>query len=76
MPDIKLPPKELIFFAFIGGIVLSLLELANILASRQNIFDLYFWGGAFVAGLIGIVGLFVSQTKDIGGAISAGIMAP
>jgi len=76
MPEIKLPAKELILFAFIGGIVLSLLELANMLASHQNIFDLYFWGGMIIAGLIGVIGLLLSQTKDIGGAITAGIAAP
>jgi len=76
MAEIKLPPKELIFFAAVGGTVLPLLELANMLASRQNIFDPFFWGGAVVAVIIGVIALFVTQTRDIGGAISAGMMAP
>ncbi len=76
MPEIKLPQKELILFAFIGGIIISLLELTHMLANRENVFDPFFWGGAIVAGLIGVIGLLLSQTKDIGGAITAGMAAP
>ncbi len=67
MGQIKLPAKELIIAAYCGGIITSLLELANMLASRAHdeIFDPYFWVGALVAGIIGVLGLFVSQTKDI-----------
>ncbi len=78
MGQIKLPAKELIIAAFCGGIVTSLLELANMLASRAHdeIFDPYFWVGFIVAGIIGVLGLFVSQAKDLGGAITSGVAAP
>lgn len=76
MSPIKFPQKELIFFAFVGGIVLPLLELSHMLASRENALDPYFWAGMLVAGIIGIIGLFFSQTKDIGGAIATGMCAP
>lgn len=76
MSDIKLPPKELIIASFCGGITMSLLELMNMFAAHENVFDPYFWGGAFIAGLVGIIGLFVSRAKDIGGAITSGIAAP
>lgn len=72
----KLPPKELIIAAFCGGTVTSLFELANMLSSHENIIDIYFWAGALIAGIIGVLGLFVSQAKDIGGAITSGVAAP
>lgn len=76
MSSIKFPQKELIISAFCGGMILSLLELANMCAKHENIFDVYFYIGMFVAGVIGIFGLLLSQTKDIGGAITAGMAAP
>jgi hypothetical protein len=76
MANIKFPSKELIISAFLGGIVLSLLEMMNACFNHKNIFDLYFFGGMFFAGILGIFGLLVSQTRDIGGAVTAGIAAP
>jgi len=76
MAEIKLPAKELIISAFFGGMVLSVLELMNACFRHENIFDPYFFGGMAFAGLLGVFGLFISQTKDIGGAITAGIAAP
>jgi len=76
MSNIKLPSKELIIAAFCGGTVVSLLELMNMFASHDNVFDPYFWGGMITAGIIGVLGLFISQAKDIGGAITSGIAAP
>lgn len=76
MPEIKFPSKEIIICAFLGGIVVPLLELMNMFVSRENVLDPYFYGGMLIAGVIGIIGLLVSQVKDIGGAIAAGIAAP
>lgn len=76
MTNIKFPQKELLISAFCGGTILSFLELANMCVKHENIFDVYFYIGMFVAGIIGIFGLLLSQTKDIGGAITAGMAAP
>lgn len=76
MPEIKFPSKELILCAFLGGTAMSLLELMNMFVERENVLDPYFYGGMLIAGLIGIFGLLLSQAKDIGGAITAGIAAP
>lgn len=75
MPEIKFPQKELIISAFFGGMVLSMLELMNMLFNKEMV-DGYYLGGMFVAGILGVFGLLVSQTKDLGGAITAGIAAP
>lgn len=55
---------------------MSLLELLNMLSTKEGMGDIYFYSGMVVAGVIGIIGLFVSQAKDIGGAITSGIAAP
>lgn len=76
MSNIKFPQKELIISAFSGGMILSLLELANMCVKHENILDPYFYVGMLIAGIIGVFGLLLSQTKDIGGAITAGMAAP
>lgn len=76
MAEIKFPPKELLLCAFLGGMSMSLLELANMFAEHDNVLDPFFYGGMLIAGLIGVFGLLLSQAKDIGGAITAGIAAP
>lgn len=55
---------------------MSLLELLNMLTSKESMGDVYFYLGMFVAGLVGVIGLLVSQSRDIGGAITSGIAAP
>jgi len=71
-----IPSLKLILAAFAGGMVLSLLELMNMARAHENIADPYFFLGMFIAGLLGIVGLVISRSKDLGGAVTAGISAP
>lgn len=71
-----IPSLKLIFAAFGGGMVLSLLELMNMARAHENVADPYFYLGMFIAGILGIVGLLVSRSKDLGGAVTAGISAP
>ena len=59
-----LPSFDLIISAFIGGIVLSLMELMSMCTHHENIGDPYFYVGMLIAGFLGIVGLLVSRSKD------------
>jgi len=67
--------REVIIGGFIGGSVMSLFELLNIISVKDPI-DIYFFIGMVVAGIIGIIGTVISSAKDIKSAITAGIAAP
>jgi hypothetical protein len=71
-----IPSIDRTLAAFAGGMVLSLLELANMCKNHENIGDPYFYLGMLIAGVLGIIGLVVSRSKDLGGAVTAGIAAP
>jgi len=66
---------QLILSAFIGGIVLSLIELTNMFKQKESP-DIFFFGGLLIAGIIGIVGYFMTGANDVRTAFVSGVSAP
>lgn len=65
----------LILCAFMGGIILSLTELASMFKSKEAP-DFYFFGGMLIAGIIGIVGFFIAGAESFRTAFVSGVSAP
>ena len=72
---IKQGSIQLILAAFLGGMLLSILELYSMLQNKEHI-DSYFLGGMVIAGFIGIVGYILSNPDNARAAILAGVSAP
>jgi hypothetical protein len=69
--------KEVILGGFLGGCLISLLELAyTVRAGDYQLVTVYFFIGCIASGFIGVVGTFMSNARDFRNAISAGIAAP
>jgi hypothetical protein len=67
--------KAILMGGFIGGSIMPLFELMNIISSKGNL-DIYFFYGVVVAGAIGIVGSLMTSSSDLKSCITAGISAP
>ena len=77
-PKIKAKIQDqwpLLLAAFFGGICLSLSELMQMLTAHEGL-DLYFFGGMFVAGLMGIGAFILAGADKIKTAFTSGVAAP
>lgn len=74
----KLPKKIGLFAAaFSGGTALSWLELMNMFFHRPQDLNVYFFGGMFIAGLIGFgVSVIIAGDTNIRSAFLTGVAAP
>jgi hypothetical protein len=66
---------SLIGSAFVGGIVLSLIELTNMLKQKESP-DIYFLSGLLIAGILGIAGALLSGAQNLKTAFACGVSAP
>ena len=69
--------REVLIGGFIGGTVISLLELATTLKEGDyHLISIFFFIGAIISGIIGVVGTLIVSPNDLRNAISAGVAAP
>jgi len=77
MMAVKSSKKELLLGGFIGGTVMSLLELATTLKTGDiHLVSVFFFIGCFISGAIGVVGTLMISPSDFRNAVAAGIAAP
>ena len=77
MAQIKGIRKDLLLGGFVGGIVISLLELATTLkAGDFHLVTVFFFIGCFISGIIGVIGSLMISPNDFRNAVSAGVAAP
>jgi len=69
--------KEALLGGFIGGMTISLLELATTIKSGDySLVSVFFFIGCLASGVVGVIGTLVVAPGDFRNAISAGIAAP
>jgi hypothetical protein len=66
---------QLIAAAFVGGVILSLVELYTMMQHKEKA-DLFFFGGMLIAGIFGTIGYFLTNAENIRSAIMNGVGAP
>jgi hypothetical protein len=74
MQTMKLNPW-LVLVAFFGGSCLSLSELMNMFSKHQSA-DLFFFGGMFIAGVMGIAAYIIAGAENLKTAFLSGVAAP